>query len=260
MLAASVDAHSEHPIARGIVAEAKKHDLILQESKNYKRLTGVGGEAEVNGKKVFVGHRGGTDIVVEADNQELGRISVADVIRSESKEAVVALVRMGIKPVMITGDSEEVAASVARELGIMEYFARVLPGQKSEKVKLLQSRGEQVAMVGDGINDAPALTQADVGIAIGAGTNVAIESAGIILMRSDPGDIAKVIRLSRLTYSKMIQNLWWAAGYNIIAIPLAAGVLASQGIILQPAVAAIFMSLSTVIVAINAMFLKRSQL
>ena len=260
MLAASVDAHSEHPIARGIVAEAKKHDLILQESKNYKRLTGVGGEAEVNGKKVFVGHRGGTDIVVEADNQELGRISVADVIRSESKEAVVALVRMGIKPVMITGDSEEVAASVARELGIMEYFARVLPGHKSEKVKLLQSRGEQVAMVGDGINDAPALTQADVGIAIGAGTNVAIESAGIILMRSDPGDIAKVIRLSRLTYSKMIQNLWWAAGYNIIAIPLAAGVLASQGIILQPAVAAIFMSLSTVIVAINAMFLKRSQL
>ncbi|HEY4482791.1 MAG TPA: HAD-IC family P-type ATPase, partial [Candidatus Paceibacterota bacterium] len=212
-------------------------------------------------------HRGGPDIVVEIDGssnggpgKEIGRISVADALRPESKEAVAALISMGVKPVMITGDSEEVAAVVAKELGITEYFARVLPGQKSEKVKLLQSRGERVAMVGDGINDAPALTQADVGIAIGAGTNVAIESAGIILVKNDPRDIAKVIHLSRLTYSKMIQNLWWAAGYNIVAIPLAAGVLASKGILLQPAVAAIFMSVSTVIVAGNALLLRKQVL
>ena len=161
---------------------------------------------------------------------------------------------------MITGDSEDVAKWVAGELGIDEYFARVPPEQKSEKVKLLQSRGEKVAMVGDGVNDAPALTQADVGIAIGAGTNVAIESAGIILVRNDPRDIAKIIRLSQLTYTKMIQNLFWATGYNIIAIPLAAGVLAFKGIFFEPALAAVFMSASTVIVAWNAVLLKRQKL
>ena len=266
-LAASVDAHSEHPIARGIVEEAKKRGLALQDSKNFKRIPGVGGEAEVNGppggeasKKVFVGHRGGADIVVEADGKRIGTISVSDKIRPEAREALTQLKKMGLKLAMVTGDSEEVAKSVSKELGIDEYFARVLPDQKSEKVKNLQSRGLKVAMVGDGINDAPALTQADLGIAIGAGTNVAIESAGIILMRSDPRDIAKVIRLSRLTYKKMIQNLWWAAGYNIVAIPLAAGVLASKGILLQPAIAAIFMSVSTVIVAFNAVLLRREKL
>ena len=267
ILAASVDANSEHPIAKAIVNEARIRKLIVPTSTQFQRIAGVGGEGIVDGKKVFVGHRGGPDIVVEIDGssnggpgKEIGRISVADALRPESKEAVAALISMGVKPVMITGDSEEVAAVVAKELGITEYFARVLPGQKSEKVKLLQSRGERVAMVGDGINDAPALTQADVGIAIGAGTNVAIESAGIILVKNDPRDIAKVIHLSRLTYSKMIQNLWWAAGYNIVAIPLAAGVLASKGILLQPAVAAIFMSVSTVIVAGNALLLRKQVL
>ena len=167
---------------------------------------------------------------------------------------------MGVKTAMVTGDAEDVAAWVASELGIDEYFAKVLPDQKSEKVKLLQSKGQKVAMVGDGVNDAPALTQADLGIAIGAGTNVAIESAGIILVRDDPRDIAKIIRLSRLTYTKMIQNLFWATGYNIVAIPLAAGVLAAKGILLQPALAAVFMSLSTVMVAINAVLLKKQKI
>ena len=161
---------------------------------------------------------------------------------------------------MITGDSEDVAKWVAGELGIDEYFARVLPNQKSEKVKLLQAKGQKVAMVGDGVNDAPALTQADLGIAIGAGTNVAIESAGIILVRNDPRDIAKIIRLSKLTYSKMVQNLFWATGYNAIAIPLAAGVFVSKGIMLQPALAAGFMSLSTIIVAVNALLLRRKNI
>ena len=167
---------------------------------------------------------------------------------------------MGVKVAMITGDSEDVAQWAAGELQLDEYFARVLPHEKSEKEKALQARGLKVAMVGDGVNDAPALTQADVGIAIGAGTNVAIESAGIILVKSDPRDIPKIIQLSRLTYAKMIQNLFWATGYNVVALPLAAGVLAFKGIILQPALAALFMSLSTVIVAVNAMLLRRRRL
>ena len=256
-LAAAVDAHSEHPIALGIITEAKKRKLVIKESKNFKRIPGIGGEAEVEGKKVFVGHRGGADIIVEVDEKQIGTIKVADKIRPEAKEALKALKEMGLKLAMVTGDSEEVAQSVSKELGLDEYFARVMPDQKSEKVRELQKRNMRVAMIGDGINDAPALTQADVGIAIGAGTNVAIESAGIILMRSDPRDIAKIIHLSRLTYRKMIQNLWWAAGYNIVALPLAAGALAFKGVILQPAVAAILMSASTVIVAINAVLLRR---
>ena len=260
MLAASVDAHSEHPIARGIVAEAKKRGLALRETRNFKRIPGIGGEAELDNKKVFVGHRGGTDIQVEVNNKTIGSIKVADKIRPEAKEALSELKKIGLKLVMITGDSEDVARQVSQELDIDEYFARVLPHQKSEKVKLLQSKGQKVAMVGDGVNDAPALTQADLGIAIGAGTNVAIESAGIILVRDDPRDIAKIIKLSRLTYTKMIQNLFWATGYNIVAIPLEAGVLAFKGIFLQPALAAVFMSLSTVIVAVNVMLLRRQTL
>ena len=161
---------------------------------------------------------------------------------------------------MVTGDSEDVAKWVSRELGVDEYFAKVLPHEKSEKVKFLQAKGDKVAMVGDGVNDAPALEQADLGIAIGAGTNVAIESAGIILVKSDPRDIPKIIRLSKLTYNKMIQNLFWATIYNIIALPIAAGILAFKGIILQPAVAAVFMSLSTVIVAFNALLLRRQKI
>jgi len=167
---------------------------------------------------------------------------------------------MGVRTAMITGDSLDVAKWVSEELKIDEYFARVLPHEKSDKIKELQKRNMKVAMVGDGINDAPALSQADLGIAIGAGTNVAIESAGIILVRNDPRDIVKIIKLSKLTYSKMIQNLWWAAGYNILALPLAAGALAFKGILLDPAVAAVLMSVSTVIVAINAVMLKRKKI
>ena len=259
-LAAAVDAHSEHPIAKAIVAEAERKNLPVKQAQNFRRIPGIGAEAVVENKKVFVGHRGGADIVVEIKGETLGTIAVSDKVRPEAKESISALHHMSIKTVMITGDSEDVAREVAKELGIDEYFTRVLPHQKSEKVKELQERNMKVAMVGDGINDAPALTQADLGIAIGAGTNVAIESAGIILVRNDPRDIVKIIKLSKLTYSKMIQNLWWAAGYNIFALPLAAGALAFKGILLDPAIAAVLMSVSTVIVAINAIMLKGKRL
>jgi Cu2+-exporting ATPase len=204
--------------------------------------------------------KGKTIIYVVQGKNVVGLLALADIIREESREAIKALKEMGVGVAMITGDADDVAQWVAAELGIDEYFARVMPNEKSEKVKFLQAKGNKVAMVGDGINDAPALTQADLGIAIGAGTNVAIESAGIILVRNDPRDIPKIIRLSYLTYRKMIQNLFWATGYNVIAIPLAAGALASRGILLEPALAAVLMSLSTVIVAVNAMLLRKSTL
>jgi Cu2+-exporting ATPase len=259
-LAASVNTHSEHPIAKAMVDEAKSRNLQLQEVNNFQRVPGKGAEGNIEGKRIFVGTKGGDDIVVERDGQVIGTISVADAVRPESKEAIAHLKESGIKVAMITGDSEETAKRVASELGLDEYFARVLPEDKVKKVRELQSRGQKVAMVGDGVNDAPALTQADLGIAIGAGTNVAIESAGIILVRNDPRDIVKIVNLSRLTYRKMIQNLFWATGYNVIALPLAAGVFAYKGIILQPALAAAFMSVSTVIVALNAVLLKRAKL
>lgn len=282
--AASVNSHSEHPLAKAMIEEAKKRNIAILPVKNFERIPGKGAKAEINGAETIVGSiflseerkttlpsalqtkvdvlekQGKTINIVIQDGKALGAIALADVIREESREAINNLRIMGTKTAMITGDSEDVAKWVAEELGIDEYFARVLPGEKSEKVKILQSRGQKVAMVGDGVNDAPALAQADVGIAIGAGTNVAIESAGIILVRNDPRDIAKIIRLSKLTYRKMIQNLFWATGYNIIAIPLAAGVLVSKGILLEPALAAVFMSASTVIVAFNAMLLKRQEL
>ena len=282
-LAASVNSHSEHPIAKAIVSKAKANRIELKEIKNFKRLAGKGAQALLAGKTVVVGSpqlaaelkidqsevkdkilelstQGKTVIYVIVENELAGVIALADIIREESRQAITELHKLGIKTAMITGDSEKVAAWVAQEIGLDEYFAQVLPEDKSAKVKLLQSEGQKVAMVGDGVNDAPALTQSDLGIAIGAGTNVAIESAGIILVRDDPKDIVKIIRLSQYTYKKMIQNLWWAAGYNIIAIPLAAGVLVSKGIMLQPAVAALFMSLSTVIVAANAVLLKNKKL
>ena len=259
-LAAAVEARSEHPIGRAIVAEATARGLAVPEARGFTRVPGMGARALVAGAEVFVGHRGGEDIVVEADGKSLGAIVLEDRVRPEAKEAVEALQGMGISVAMITGDSREVAAKVARELGITEYFARVRPEEKSEKVKLLQSQGKKVAMIGDGINDAPALTQADLGIAVGAGTNVAIESAGIILVKNDPRDIPKIIRLSRLTYRKMLQNLFWATAYNLAALPVAAGALVAWGIVLEPAVAAVFMSLSTVIVALNATLLRRATL
>lgn len=294
-LSASLDALSAHPISKAIVAEAKKQNLELQEVKNFETLKGKGVKGELKDKnqelQVIIGnHRlmADNEVIVpesikrEAEKLEsqgktviwaasrlssddskfmiLGCIALVDVIREESRDALKMLKVMGVRTAMVTGDSEEVAKWVARELGIDEYFARVLPHEKSEKVKVLQERGEKIAMVGDGINDAPALTQADLGIAVGAGTNVAIESAGIILVRNDPRDIVKIIRLSRLTYSKMIQNLFWATGYNVIALPLAAGVLAFKGILLEPALAAVFMSVSTVVVAINAVLLRRKKI
>ncbi len=282
--AASANSHSEHPLAKAMVDEAKKRGIKVLEAKNFQRIPGKGVRAEVGGAEVLVGsvslaedrgaalsgkikaetevlaQQGKTINVLIKDGKILGAIALADVIREESREAVKTLHVMGVKTAMITGDAEDVARWVAGELGIDEYFAKVLPEQKSEKVKLLQEKNRKVAMVGDGVNDAPALMQADLGIAIGAGTNVAIESAGIILVRNDPRDIAKIIRLSKFTYTKMIQNLFWATGYNVIAIPLAAGVLSFRGILLQPALAAIFMSLSTIIVAINAVMLRRAKL
>lgn len=259
-LAASVEQYSEHPIGKAILAEARRRTLKVFEIRNFQNTPGVGAQAEVQGSTIFVGHRGGEDIVVEKDNQHVGTIMVADTIRPEATEAVSALKRAGISIAMITGDSEEAAKRVAEGLGITEYFARVRPEEKVQKVKLLQGYGKKVAMVGDGVNDAPALLQADLGVAVGAGANVAIESAGIILVRNDPRDIPKILNLSRLTYRKMIQNLFWATGYNIVAIPLAAGVLASRGIILEPWLAAVFMSVSTIIVAVNAAILRRQSI
>jgi len=283
-LAASIDAHSEHFIAKAIVEEANKQKVAIKDVKNFGRIPGKGVKAELNGQEISIGsltlveerkaelpteiktaiakesRQGKTIIFVLEGSRVMGTLALGDVIREESRQAIQDLQKNGLKVAMITGDSEEVAEWVSQELGIDEYFSKVLPEEKSAKVKLLQSKGQKVAMVGDGINDAPALTQADLGIAIGAGTNVAIESAGIILVKDDPRDIMKIIRLSRLTYSKMMQNLFWATGYNLIALPLGAGVLSSQGILMEPAMAAIFMSLSTVIVSINAVLLRNKTL
>lgn len=283
-IAASVDAHSEHFIARAIVEEAKRKNLPLIHAEDFGRIPGKGVKAVLDGNVISIGSlalaedrkaelpekakkemekeakKGKTVIFVLKGKELVGALALGDVIREESREAIKNLKANGIRVAMITGDSEEVAKWVADELGMDEYFSKVLPDKKAEKVKLLQAKGQKVAMVGDGINDAPALTQADLGIAIGAGTNVAIESAGIILVKNDPRDIVKIIRLSRLTYQKMMQNLFWATGYNVIALPLGAGVLASWGIVMQPALAAIFMSLSTVIVALNALLLRRKSL
>lgn len=206
------------------------------------------------------GERAVSVVYLVVDEQVVAAIAVADVIRPESKQAVRLLHEMEIEVAMLTGDSLEVAQAVASELGIDHVFAEVLPEDKVQKVADLQAQGKRVAMVGDGVNDAPALTKADVGIAIGGGTDVAIESAGVILVKSNPLDVVKVIALSRASYRKMAQNLWWAAGYNVIALPLAAGVLAPWGILLSPAIGALFMSLSTIIVAINAQLLRNAQL
>ncbi len=282
--AASVNSHSEHPLAKAMVKEAEKRNIALLDVKDFARVAGKGARGRIESSEAYVGNdailqenniklsleyqnkinalskQGKTVIHVVIDEKLMGSIALVDVIREESREAIKMLKALGVKTAMITGDSEDVAAWVSKELGVDEYFAKVMPEQKAEKVKLLQSKGQKVAMIGDGINDAPALTQADLGIAIGAGTNVAIESAGIILVKNDPRDIPKIFNLSRLTYRKMMQNLFWATGYNVAAIPLAAGVLASKGIILQPALAAVLMSVSTVIVAFNAVLLRKKEI
>ncbi len=281
-LTASVEKNSEHVIAQAIVEDAQSKGVPLPEVKNFRAVPGKGVVGEVEGRNVAVGTKllmeelgvdmsgeilnrlkelesqGKTAVLVAVEGKLAGAVALSDRVRPESYEAVKELKALGKRVVMITGDSEEVARYVAQELGIDEFFARVLPHQKAEKVKELQGRGMKVAMVGDGINDAPALVQADVGIAIGSGTDVAIESADIILVKNDPRDVVKVMKLSVITVKKMVQNLFWAAGYNVITIPLAAGVAVPWGVILKPAVGAIFMSASTVIVAINAMLMRRS--
>jgi Cu2+-exporting ATPase len=199
-------------------------------------------------------------IYLVEDGRVVAAFAVADAVRPESREAVQRLHDAGIEVVMLTGDAKPVADAVAADLGIDTVFAQVLPDQKAERIKELQRQGKRVAMVGDGVNDAPALVTADVGIAIGAGTNVAVEAGDIVLVRSDPRDVPRIVALSRASYRKMMQNLWWAAGYNVVAIPLAAGLLARWGFVLSPAVGAVLMSASTVIVAINAQLLRRARL
>lgn len=271
--AASVETHSEHPIAKGIVQLSQKTLTVDK----FGSITGKGVQGIVEGHQIKIVRpdylsennievdtqktaslleSGKTVVYVIIDGKVQGAIALSDIIRAESKDALRKLKDMGIATMMITGDNRKVAAWVAKEVGLEEYFAEVLPQEKVQKVKDVQARGLITAMIGDGINDAPALAQADVGIAIGAGTDVAAETADIILVKSNPEDAVAIIGLAKATYRKMVQNLWWATGYNVIAIPLAAGVLYSWGIVLSPALGAAFMSLSTVIVAINAKLLR----
>ena len=275
--AAAAESQSEHPIAHGIVAEAKNRNLTVPKASDVRNITGDGIVANVDGQDVrivspghlarqgeAIGHerlkqleaQGKTVVVLVRAKEPRALFALADIVRPESKEAIAELKALGINSVMLTGDAKGVAQAVSEELGIAEYFAEVLPDQKSEKIKELQARGLQVAMVGDGVNDAPALVVADLGIAIGAGTDVAVESADVVLVRSDPRDVSAILGLSRATYRKMVQNLIWATGYNAIAIPMAAGITFGTGFLMTPAVAAVFMSASTVIVAINAQFLR----
>jgi len=278
-LAAAIESRSEHPIARGIVAAAEERDLDVGAPDDFEAIAGKGARGKVDGRTVKVvspgyldendiaikeapleeaREKGQTLVFVLDDDRPLGAVALSDVIREESREAVDRLKEKDIAVMMLTGDAEAVAAAVASELGLDDYFAEVLPDEKSAKIKDVRESGRVVAMVGDGINDAPALAEADIGIAIGAGTDVAIESADVVLVKSDPRDVVSVIDLAEATYAKMVQNLWWATAYNAVAIPLAAGVLYPVGFILPPAAGAVVMSLSTVIVAVNAKLLGRS--
>ncbi|HUF31986.1 MAG TPA: heavy metal translocating P-type ATPase [Acidimicrobiales bacterium] len=283
-VAAAVEAESEHPLARAIVAAARARDLDIPRSSGFRSMTGRGVEAEVDGVTIAVGgpallrerdvtlpdglreridawrDRGAAVLTTVAGSHVLGAFALEDQVRVVSQEAVDALHDAGVRVAMITGDAQQVADAVAAELGIDEVFAEVLPEDKDAAVADLQQRGEVVAMVGDGVNDAPALARADVGIAIGAGTDVAVESAGIVLASDDPRGVVMIRRLSAASYRKMLQNLWWAAGYNVAAIPLAAGVLAWAGFVLPMALGAVLMSTSTVVVALNAQLLRRVDL
>ena len=272
--AASVEARSEHPIAKGITSAASG---TLDPVEGFRAIAGKGAEGRVNGREVQVvspgflrereielrderierlSAQGKTVVFVLLDGRPAGALALADIIRPESKPAIGRLKAMGVQCMMLTGDNRPVGKWVAEELGLNEYFAEVLPQEKAAKIKEVQARGLVVAMVGDGVNDAPALAQADIGIAIGAGTDVAVETADIVLVKSNPLDAVAIITLARATYRKMVQNLAWATGYNAVAIPLAAGVLYPQGVLLSPALGAVLMSLSTVIVAVNARLLK----
>jgi Cu2+-exporting ATPase len=272
--AASVEAESEHPIAKAIEHSSREKFEVV----NFNAIPGKGAEGSVNGKNIKVvspgylkdkkieinnlqkindlSAEGKTVVFLLINDEIIAAIALADIVREESKEAVRQLKEMGIKSIMLTGDNKNAAKWIADQVGIDEYFAEVLPDKKAEKIKEVQARGLKVAMTGDGVNDAPALAQANVGIAVGAGTDVAIETADIILVRSNPNDVVSLIKFARATYRKMVQNLLWATGYNIVAIPLAAGVLYSADIILSPALGAVLMSASTIVVAINAKLLK----
>jgi Cu2+-exporting ATPase len=282
-LAGAVESDSEHPLARAIVAVASAR-VALPAASGFRSMTGRGVTATVERATVAVGgptmlreagldvperlagpvrgwqDRGAAVLYVMRNEQVVGALALEDEVRPESRQAINDLHDLGVKVVLITGDARQVADAVAADLGIDEVFAEVLPEDKDKAVSELQSRGHIVAMVGDGVNDAPALARADVGLAIGAGTDVAIESAHVVLASDDPRAVLSVIRLSRASYRKMVQNLWWAAGYNLAAIPLAAGVLAPAGIVLSPALGAVLMSLSTIVVAFNAQLLRRVDL
>jgi P-type Cu2+ transporter len=284
-VAGAVEADSEHPLARAIVAEARiRTSGDLPQASGFRSMTGRGVQAQLGGEPVAVGgpallrelglaepemladqvagwrDRGATVLFVVRNDKVLGALSLEDAVRPESRQAVDQLHRLGKRVVMLTGDAHQVADAVAAELGVDEVFAEVLPEDKDQAVADLQRRGLKVAMVGDGVNDAPALARADVGIAIGAGTDVAIESAGVVLASDDPRGVLGVLRLSQASYRKMLQNLGWATGYNLLAVPLAAGVLAWAGVTLAPAVGAVLMSLSTIVVALNAQLLRRVDL
>ena len=284
-LAASLEQNSEHIVGKGIVRMAKESKLTLGKVTNFTALPGVGVKGmlpdgstyiaashryiedkeltlppEINQPTQQAAKEGKTEVYLVTKDKVIGALALADEIRPESNAAISALKKLGIRTAMITGDSKDVASYVAKKLDLDEYFAEVKPEDKASTVKRLQADGAKVAMVGDGINDAPALTQANIGLAIGAGTDVAIKSADIILVKNDPRDVVKVISLSKATYSKMKQNLAWATGYNVVAIPLAAGVLYGVGILLAPALAAVFMSVSTIVVAFNAQLLRRLRL
>jgi Cu2+-exporting ATPase len=271
--AASVDAHSEHPIAKAIAAASEKKLPV----EGFKSITGKGAEGRVEGKDIKVvspGYlreqnieltdkrieplqaQGKTVVFVLVDGKLKGAIALADIVRPEAKQAITALKAFDIRCMMLTGDNKATAKWVSEQVGLDEYFAEVLPQDKAAKVKEVQARGVPVAMTGDGVNDAPALAQADLGIAIGAGSDVAVETADVILVRSNPLDVVAILALSRATYRKMIQNLLWATGYNVVALPLAAGALYAWGVLLTPALGAVLMSASTVIVAINARMLR----
>jgi Cu2+-exporting ATPase len=273
-LTSALEQKSEHPIATGILQKVKDLKLTIPQAENFMAITGQGVEATVEGKKILVVSPGylkenklivpdgfaasdtETVVFVLINSELAGYIALSDEIRPESAEAIKTLKEENIKSILLTGDNHKVAASVSKTLGMDSFIAGVLPHQKLEKIRELQSKGEFVAMTGDGVNDAPALAQADIGIAVGSGSDIAAETAGIVLVNSNPKDIVNLILFGKATYRKMIQNLIWATGYNVIALPLAAGVLYNQGIILSPATGAVLMTVSTVVVAINASLLK----
>jgi P-type Cu2+ transporter len=283
-IAAAVERDSEHPVAQAVVRTARDRGLSIPEADAFEGIPGHGVRARVDGRERLVGGpnllrrlavalpaeldqfsreaaaRGQSVVFLLDDGQALAAFAIADAVRPESRGAVARLHAMGLEVAMLTGDSRAVADAVARELGIDTVHAEVLPDRKAEVIEALRRAGKRVAMIGDGVNDAPALVTADVGIAVGAGTDVAVEAGDIVLVRSDPRDVPRIVALSRATYRKMIQNLWWAAGYNVVAIPLAGGALARWGVLLAPAVGAVLMSLSTVIVAVNAQLLRRARL